>query len=152
MASPRKRSSAASKKSAALRLSIGASSAAAKTIRQGLIAYNTAMAGPSRYRVLWVVARDASGTVQGGVRGGTYWNWLYVEWLWVAEAWRGRGTGSRLLRQAEQIARKRGCVGVYLDTFSFQAPGFYRKQGYKKIGQLAGLPPGSARIWFRKAL
>jgi len=56
------------------------------------------------------------------------------------------------LRQAEQIARNRGCVGVYLDTFSFQAPGFYRKQGYKKIGQLAGLPPGSARIWFSKAL
>jgi len=65
MASPRKRSSALGKKSAALRLTTGASSAAAKTIRQGLIAYNTAMAGPARYRVLWVVARDASARYKG---------------------------------------------------------------------------------------
>src|SRR5262245_2841008 len=152
MDSPRKRSAAGGRKSGGLRFSTGASSAAAKAIRKGLVAYNTAMAGPSRYRVLWVVARDSAGKVQGGLRGGTYWHWLYVEWLWVAEAWRKRGTGSRLLRQAEQIARKRGCVGVYLDTFSFQAPGFYRKQGYKKIGQLAGLPPRGTRIWFSKAL
>jgi len=154
MAARRKASTAGRKKSAALTLSAGSTldRAAVKAIRQGLVAYNKAKVGPSRYRALWVVAREPSGAVQGGLRGSTFWNWLCVEWLWVAEASRGRGTGSQLLQQAEDIARKRGCVGAYVDTFSFQAPGFYQKQGYKKFGRLAGLPAGHARIWYHKPL
>jgi GNAT superfamily N-acetyltransferase len=154
MASRRKSSAAGRNKPAALTLSTGSTldRAATKIIRQGLLDFNKAMIGPQRFRRLWVVARDASGRVHAGLLAASYWEWLYVEWLWVDEAWRRRGTGSRLLRRAEQIARKRGCVGIFLDTFSFQAPDFYRKQGYKKFGHLAGLPPGHARIWFHKAL
>jgi GNAT superfamily N-acetyltransferase len=121
-------------------------------IRQGLGAYNTAMAGPWNYTPLWIIARDDAGTVQAGLRGGSFWNWLAVEWLWVAEQHRHRGLGSRLLQQAEALARQRGCVGAYLDTFSFQAPAFYRRHGYEEFGRIEGLPPSQARIWFRKAL
>ena len=55
-------------------------------------------------------------------------------------------------RAAEQEALARGCRGVYLDTFSFQAPGFYRKQGYTEFGELEGIPPGHSHYFFRKLL
>jgi GNAT superfamily N-acetyltransferase len=121
-------------------------------MRKGLLGYNRAHAGPSHYRALWVVARDRRGAVQGGLCGWTYWDWLFVEWLWVAEGRRKQGIGSELMRRAEQEARGRGCAGVYVDTFTFQAPDFYRKHGYREFGRLPGLPKGHARIWLHKAL
>ncbi len=121
-----------------------------RMIADGLDAHNVAAAGPGGSTPLWVIARDADGGVQGGLRGLTFWSWLHIEWLWVAEPFRRRGVGSRLLRRAEAIARDRGCIAAYLDTFSFQAPDFYPRHGYREFGRLEGLPPGHARIWLSK--
>ena len=41
---------------------------------------------------------------------------------------------------------------VYLYTFSFQAPGFYRKLGYREFGKLNDFPKGQSRYWLNKAL
>jgi GNAT superfamily N-acetyltransferase len=68
--------------------------------------------------------------------------WLYVSFLWVAEPARGTGNATRLMRAAEDYAVERGCVGGYLTTYSFQAPGFYRKFGYEVVGTIDGFPPG----------
>ncbi len=96
--------------------------------------------------------RDELGSVQAGLRGVTDYNWLFVIWLWVAERYRREGVGSRLLSEAEAIARERQCTHCYLDTFSFQAPEFYKRRGYEEFGRLEGFPPGHARIWLSKAL
>ena len=99
-----------------------------------------------------MLARDASATVRGGLLGLTYWNWLFIDWLWLARDQRGKGLGGQLLDRAEAIARDRGCTHAYTDTFSFQAPGFWARHGYVEFGRLDGMPPGHSRIWFRKAL
>ena len=48
---------------------------------------------------------------------------------------RGRGHAMALMARAEDEARRRGATDSVLDTFSFQAPGFYRKLGYREFGQ-----------------
>ena len=53
---------------------------------------------------------------------------------------------------AEEVARARGCVGVWLDTFGFQAPGFYLRQGYTKLGELPDYPAPHVRQFFAKRL
>ena len=53
---------------------------------------------------------------------------------------------------AENFARERDCIGVWLDTFDFQAPAFYRKLGYQAFGQLNDYPPGHQRLFFQKRL
>jgi GNAT superfamily N-acetyltransferase len=65
-------------------------------------------------------------------------------------AWPGLGTD--LLSRAEAVARARGCTDAYTDTFSFQAPGFWRRNGWIEAGRLDGMPPGHSRIWYRKTL
>ena len=127
-------------------------SATISTIEEGLISYNAAKAGASNWQRLWLIARDDKGIVQAGLKGITIYNWLFVEWLWVAESFRGEDYGSKLLMQAEEIARERGCTNAYLDTFSFQAPDFYAKHGYKEFGRLDGLPIDHSRIWLKKSL
>lgn len=114
--------------------------------------YNTEHVGPARHVPVWLFARDAAGKVQGGLRGQTYWSWCAIDVLTVAEPYRRQGIGSRLLAKAEEIARGRGCVGIRLDTVSFQAPDFYRRHGYVEFGRIDGYPPGHTRLWFMKRL
>jgi GNAT superfamily N-acetyltransferase len=123
-----------------------------ETVRWGLSNYNRQHTGDDSFTPLNLFVRDAAGAVAGGLLGGTYWSWLYVDTLWLSEPLRRHGWGSQLLRRAEQIAVERGCIGVHLDTTSFQARGFYEKQGYSVWGILDDLPPGHQRIFLRKRL
>jgi|SRR5215217_6782677 len=117
-----------------------------------LNAYNVEHVGPANHVPLWLFARDLEGKVQAGLRGQTYWCWCTIDVLSVAKPYRRQGIGSRLLVKAEEIARTRGCVGVCLDTTSFQAPDFYRHHGYSEFGRVEGYPPGYTRLWFMKRL
>jgi len=72
--------------------------------------------------------------------------------LYLPADLRSRGLGAELLRRAEVEARARGCVGAHLDTYGFQARGFYEKQGYAVFGALPDCPPGHARFFLSKRL
>jgi len=82
----------------------------------------------------------------------TYWDWLYVDLMWVWEDLRGQGFGQRLLSLAEEKARERGARHAYLDTFSFQAPCFYQNFGYQEFGRLEDFPAGHTRYFLTKEL
>jgi ribosomal protein S18 acetylase RimI-like enzyme len=101
---------------------------------------------------LSVFMRDTHGEIVGGLVGKTHWGWLFVSHLWVAEAFRSQGYGQQLLLKAEQAAKQRGCSHAYLDTFSFQALGFYQRSDYKIFGVLQDYPPGHARYFLQKQL
>ncbi|WCM23536.1 GNAT family N-acetyltransferase [Paraburkholderia bryophila] len=88
------------------------------------------------FRLLRVFARDTDGSIIGGLLADTYWQYLEVHKLWVSEAHRNAGHASRLMNAAEDEARLRGCRHAFLDTFSFQAPDFYQKLGYREFGRL----------------
>jgi ribosomal protein S18 acetylase RimI-like enzyme len=75
---------------------------------------------------------------------------LHIDLLFVPEAMRGSGTGRTLMSQAEDEAIRRECRGVWLDTFSFQARGFYEKLGYTVFGEIENHPPGHSRFFLRK--
>jgi GNAT superfamily N-acetyltransferase len=92
------------------------------------------------------------GEIVGGVIGATYWNWLYINLMWIRKDLRGQGYGTKLLTLAEDEARQRGAKHAYLDTFSFQAPDFYKKQGYEEFGRLDNFPGQYTRYFFSKDL
>lgn len=85
---------------------------------------------------IYLNARDAEGRVQGGIRAVVAMHWLRVEVLWVHEAARGRGIGSRLLAEAERIAVERGARNAALETFEWQAPRFYTRYGYGEVARI----------------
>lgn len=114
--------------------------------------YNATQVGPPGYSPLHVLLRDEAGEVAGGALGDVYLGWLFVRTLWIADEHRGAGHGERLLRAAEDEARARGCHAVWLDTFSFQAPGFYRRLGYQEFGRLDDYPDGHSRHFLWKPL
>ncbi|MGW2491043.1 GNAT family N-acetyltransferase [Streptomyces sp. NPDC001606] len=99
-----------------------------------------------------VWALDASGDLAGGLVGHTWTTWLHITYLWVDARHRGAGLGSRLLSEAERVAAGRGCTGARLETWDFQAPDFYRKQGYEVVGVIPDYPPGITEYTLTKRL
>ena len=93
---------------------------------------------PNDYAPLSVYCRDEDGRVVGGLTGKTYWDHLDIEFLWVEEEFREQGLGTEIMRLAEEAAKRRGCKYALLDTYEFQALGFYQKQDYQQFGQLDG--------------
>ena len=123
-----------------------------KQIRESLAAFNKERVGEDGHTALYLVAYDEEGNLCGGILGGTYWGWMYVDILWVREDHRNSGIGSKLLREAEMEAKARGCHHAHLDTMSWQAPDFYRKHGYEVIGILPDIPSGNQKYLLMKAL
>lgn len=121
-------------------------------IRDGLLEYNLPRLEDKNPRDLGVFLNDDEGSRIAGLIGYTHGYWLFVKFLWVSEQLRGSHIGSRLLAQAEDTARQRGCRYVFLDTFSFQAPGFYLKQGYQEVFALENFPLTGKRHYFTKNL
>ena len=127
--------------------------AAKAVISQGLGAYNDAVGGEGDYRALAVLVSDPdSGAVLGGLFGGSYRGQLFIDRFFLPERLRGNDLGSRALAMAEEEGRRRGCTRVSLFTLSFQAPGFYLKQGYELAARLDREPPGATRMLMTKRL
>ncbi|MCG9595431.1 GNAT family N-acetyltransferase [Vibrio sp. Isolate25] len=97
------------------------------------------------------IAEDESGNFSGGLTGEIFTNTLFVEFLWVDEVKRSAGTGSKLMARVEQEAKAYGVTDIYLDTYSFQAPDFYLKLGFKEVGRYDGFPTaGVDKIFLQK--
>ena len=99
-----------------------------------------------------VVSENAGGEIISGINGQSYWGRLHIENLWVQESYRKKGFGRELIKLAEKAAKERGCSGIDLDTMSFQAPGFYEKLGFNKMGEIANYKQGIKRIYYSKEL
>lgn len=91
-------------------------------------------------------------TYLGGLIARMVQEWVFLALLSVTDAARGRGIGRELIAALEDTAREKGATGIWLDTFSFQAPDFYRKLGYEEFGHLPDSPAGYTRYFFRKRL
>ena len=121
-------------------------------IREALNQFNCAYVGDDGHTPLHLIEYDADENIIGGLLGGTYWGWMYIDILWVREDHRRQGVGSRLLTEAEKEAMRRGCHHVHIDTMSWQAPAFYPKHGYEVIGVLPDIPLGNQKYLLMKAL
>jgi len=139
-----------------LLLSTGENPDVRKEIHEGIKAFNDAISEPHRkarkggVRPLLVILRDQNGRLLGGLIADTYWSWLDVDDFWLNEKVRGGGLGRLMLHTAEKEAISRGCLYAKIETFSFQARGFYEKCGYQVIGRLDQYPPGGSFFWMRK--
>ncbi len=101
---------------------------------------------------LQLASHDAEGRLVAGLLGEICAGWLTLHVVWVDPDNRSHGLGSQLLLQAEQQAKAAGAHGVLLDTFDWQAEGFYLRHGYEVFGRLADFPLGHERIYLRKKL
>jgi|SRR5215218_7325267 len=123
-----------------------------RALWKGLIAFNRQHAGPLHYQRTVLSVRNDKGRVMGGLIMQSWWLETYVDLLWLSARARKAGFGSMLLKEAERRARQRGSRLMHLNTYTFQAPGFYAKQGYRRFGGFSGSPHGGGRHFYVKHL
>jgi ribosomal protein S18 acetylase RimI-like enzyme len=127
--------------------------AALSVVDNGIGDYNDA-AEPrlADVRHLSCFARDEAGCAIGGAVGRTWGDNAELQQIWLPETLRGQELGATLLRNFEKAAVARGCVLIYLETWSFQAQHFYEKQGYHVALEVTGFAPELAKFTMMKRL
>jgi GNAT superfamily N-acetyltransferase len=122
-------------------------------ITGGLAAYNQEKFGRVDTRTLDILVRDDnSGEVVGGLLGRSSLGLFFLDLFYLPEALRGSGLGSRIIKLAEDEARRRDCTAAVVFTVTFQAPEFYERHGYRRFGEIACPPDGATRIFLSKTL
>ena len=102
---------------------------------------------------LIVACYDASGDVAGGLFAETQFAWLKLSIMAVRADLRGQGMGAELVRRAEAEAVRRSCKYAFVDTMSYQAPGFYQRLGYQVAGRIEDWDShGHAKLYLTKRL
>ncbi|AQQ51873.1 GNAT family N-acetyltransferase [Planococcus lenghuensis] len=124
-------------------------------IRSKVIDYNAAklpesIKGP--VEEVSFITRNEEGEIIGGITGTAFWQHLHIDFLWVNPEMRGRQIGEKLISRMEEHALEKGYRLMVVDTFSFQAPGFYRKQGFREFGVIEDHPAGHSQHFFEKRL
>ena len=122
-----------------------------QTLRSGLTDFNAAQTG-QRGQFISVFIRDDQGRIVGGAYGWTAFGWLHVDVLWLDEKIRRKGLGRQVLQATEAEAKRRGCQSAKLETFSFQALGFYQKNGYTVFAELDQVAGGHRWYFLKKIL
>jgi GNAT superfamily N-acetyltransferase len=104
-------------------------------------------------RELTVQILDTADELAAGMSGWTWGVAAGIGLTWVREQSRGDGLGARLLAEFETEARSRGCAHVFVTSFTFQAPGFYERHGYRELFRWQGVPTDEAAdVHLRKDL
>lgn len=124
----------------------------ASFVRKKLIEFNSKNVPKGTYEEINLCLKDDNEKVIAGLNSVICWNWMEIDILWVEEEYRGQGLGKRLLVEAEQEARAKNCTFIKLNTFSFQAPEFYKKYGYEVMAIIQNAPLGSNHYYFKKDL
>ena len=122
-----------------------------KAVLGGVIGYNTEKMGKQKYKRLAISLREGNKIV-GGIVGEVWTTVLFIQLFWMEQKLRGKDHGTKLIKAIEDEARRFGATRSYLDTMSFQAPGFYRSCGYEEFGSIEGYQGGVTRHWFTKSL
>ena len=120
-------------------------------VREGIIAFNEKIIG-ERDKEFSIFLKNDSGKVFGGIQAFLDSESIYIDVLWVETSLQKQGYGTKLLGAAEQEALKNGCIFSLVDSWDFQAEGFYLKKGYERVGVIKNYWHGHSKIFLRKKL
>jgi len=97
-----------------------------------------------------LIIKDQSGEFVGGLSAWTTLQNLIFDYIWIEKRFRRKGLGRILMLEMEKIARESGCIASQAYCFSFHAPGFFEKMGYKIFAISNGYPPPTTELYLIK--
>lgn len=94
--------------------------------------------------------RDESRQIKGGCSGYIFYGCLYIDLLWVEEDLRGQRYGTKLVQEAEDLAKQHNCRFVTVNTMDFEALDFYKELGFYVEFERHGYEKDSIFYFLRK--
>jgi len=121
-----------------------------KFVCDNLYKYNVERTSGPRIDISFIM-KDGEKTI-GACFCNTFSKCLYVDVMWLDEAYRGRGYGKLMISQAEKAGKENGCVFSHTCTFSYQSPEFYKACGYEVFAELRDYPGDVVQFFLKKTL
>lgn len=115
---------------------LGETQRISKTIGENLRKFNESKIGPYELKTFAIYSADDSGNIIGGVKGEIFEKVCMIQTVWIHEAQRKKGLGTRIFKKLEEYAKEKSCKIIQLDTAEFQAKGFYEKIGFSVVATL----------------
>lgn len=85
--------------------------------------------------------------------GNAYNGWFYLTDLFIEPDYRGQSLGADVLKKLESRVTALGIGNIWTWTAGYEAPGFYKKQGYETCCELEDYySTGHSRVALRKTL
>lgn len=119
-------------------------------IRHGVRAFNQMILKETASHFS-LFAKEAETIIAGALiwqQGDT----LYIDTLWCSEPYRRQGIGSTLMVMLLDIALTKTVTQIFVDTYDFQAQGFYQTHGFECISIVPRYLLGHDRIFLKKSL
>lgn len=119
-----------------------------KILRDGIVSFNREVL-QEKGTHFNVFAKDNEQVV-GGALVWQQSDALYIDILWLSENYRNKGIGTKIISMIDKVAQENKIPKIFVDTYEFQAQGFYQKHGFKDIGTIPEYLLGFDRIFLRK--
>ena len=119
-------------------------------INREFSSYSTSKEVVLNYDEFCFTASDETGKLIGVITGRAYYNEIHIGDLIVATDVRRGGVGSKLVRAVEDEYKGKGYTKITLTTFGFQAPEFYKKQGFELEFVREDPDPKLSKYFFKK--
>lgn len=123
-----------------------------KELKDLLVKYNLPRFETQDIEDFAIFIKDDKDVLIGGISGEIFGHWLNIDYLVIDEAYRGQQFGTKLLKQAEELAQRKKCSFVFLTTFGFQGKDYYPKFGYEEIFVRENYPISGTEHYFVKKL
>jgi ribosomal protein S18 acetylase RimI-like enzyme len=121
-------------------------------IYKGLEKHAKQTLGNTSFEPFGFLVHGDNGALIAGCTGVFMYGALNIKLLWVDEMVRNKGLGKQLLEKAEILAQQKNCRYISVETFNWQATGFYEKMGYKVEFIYDGYDNDSKFYFFRKKI
>jgi ribosomal protein S18 acetylase RimI-like enzyme len=96
--------------------------------------------------------KDEAGKIVAGCNGNILYGCLYVDTLWVDQALRGQGSGTKLMEAAESLGKESECNFMAVNTMDWEALDFYKNLGFYVELERRGFDKDSIFYFLRKDL
>lgn len=121
-------------------------------LNDGIMEYAKQKKGMKQLEFFAFFIRDEEGKIVGGCAGDNMYGGLFVGQLWVSEALRGKGYGTKLMAAAEKLARDSDCIHMAVNTMDWEALEFYKKLGFYVEFERRGFDKDSIFYYLKKDL
>ena len=119
-----------------------------ETFRKRIREFNETKLGKLSFPIAF--AAKKGNTLIAGAHGFAIGDAFHIVDLWVKDDYRKQGVGRNILSKIDAEARRRKLRKIFVDTYDFQAEGFYLKNGYRVFGRIKDCLLGHERIFLRK--
>src|ERR1041384_4462722 len=104
-----------------------------ETIYNGLVDFNSGYFSDLNEIQCGIFVRQENGSIVGGLTGRFLYTTFHIQYLWVAKEYRFKGLGKTLMNTLESEVKPRGTLSLCVDTYTFQAPDFYKQHGFLEV-------------------